>query len=74
MVHTKRPQSLDLTLTGPKDRFALGRIAELARDRQFDAARPDRDVIKLKFRTLEDLHKGDLSKFLKEHAQSLNGD
>lgn len=71
MLHTKRPQSLDLTLTGPKGRFALGRVANLGRDRQFDANNPELDVIRLRFREVEDLHRGELAAFLKEHAATL---
>jgi excinuclease ABC subunit A len=70
-IHTKRLSSLDLTLTGPKGRFALGRIANLAADREFDGARPDYDCIKLKFCTLNDLAAGDLAAFLAEHAATV---
>jgi excinuclease ABC subunit A len=69
-VHTKRLSSLDLALVSPKGCFALGRIAALAAEREFDAGRPDCDVIKLKFCTPEDLAAGDLAAFLAEHAQT----
>jgi excinuclease ABC subunit A len=65
-IHTKRRTSVDLALYGPRGRFALGRIAELgaARDLQIDR---HRDVVKLSFVTLEDLSRGDLVNFLREH-------
>ncbi len=66
-VCTKRCESLDMNLNGPKGCVTLGRIADLARERELDATAEDRDVVKLRFRTLEDLHKGDLVKFLEEH-------
>ncbi len=70
-INTKRPQSLDLTLTGPKGLVTLGRLAGLARDRELDATREDRDLVRLKFRTVEDLHKGDLLALLQEHRSAV---
>ena len=49
-IYTKRPGGLDLVLTGPKNRFALGRVAHLGSDRELQTERPDKDVVKLKFR------------------------
>ena len=72
-VVTKRAESIDLMLNGPKGAFALGRLTSLARDRSLDATRADRDVITLKFRTSEDLHKGDLRGFLEEHYLTSTG-
>jgi hypothetical protein len=60
-------------LGGPKGRFALGRIAGLAADRQFDASQPDYDYVKLRFCTLDDLSAGELAKFLQEHAAAVAG-
>lgn len=66
-ICTKRCESLDMTLIGPKGCVTLGRIAEIGRERELDATAEDRDFIKLRFRTVEDLHRGDLVQFLKEH-------
>ena len=66
-ICTKRSESLDMILYGPKGAVTLGRIAEIARERELDATAPDRDLVRLRFRTLEDLHRGDLVKFLEEH-------
>jgi excinuclease ABC subunit A len=68
-VITKRAESLDLMLTGPKGRVTLGELTGLARDRELDAARDGHDLVRLKFRTVEDLHKGDLLAFLQKHKQ-----
>ncbi len=57
-------------LTGPKGRFALGRLTHLAADREFQAG-GDRDMIKLRFVDTEDLARGDLNDFLREHCESL---
>ncbi len=71
-IHTKRLSSVDLVLTGPKGRFAMGRIAALGTDREFDASSREFDVIKLRFCTASDLAAGDLSAFLKEHAATVS--
>jgi excinuclease ABC subunit A len=70
-IHTKRTASLDLTLTGPKGRFALGRVRELGADREFQTG-PQRDVLRVKFTTSEDIDRGDLRAFVAEHLASLS--
>jgi excinuclease ABC subunit A len=73
-ICTKRCESLDMTLIGPKGGVTLGRIAEIAHERELDATAPDRDFVRLRFRTVEDLHKGDLVTFLEEHkARRMEG-
>ncbi len=69
-LFTKRQAGLDLLLTGPKGRFALGRLTGLAADREFLAG-PQLDVIKLRFIEQEDLERGDLATLLREHVDSL---
>ena len=66
-IHTKRLPSLDLSLNSPKGSIALGRVRELGFDRDLDGKRSDRDFVVLKFRSIDDLHRGDLIAFLKEH-------
>ncbi|MHB0957758.1 MAG: excinuclease ABC subunit UvrA [Pirellulaceae bacterium] len=70
-ITTKRCESLEIALQGPKGCVTLGRIAAIARERELDATRPDRDLVRLKFRTVEDLHQGDLNAFLKEHQAAV---
>lgn len=70
-VYTKRPESLDLTLTGPKGCVTMGRIAELGRDRQLDGSRPDRDIVRLTFRTTDELRQDDLKAWLTEHRDAV---
>ncbi len=72
-LYTKRRESLDLVLTGPKGRFALGRIADLGAARELNGSRPDRDQIKIQFRKPGDLSLGDLAGFLIEHLGALKG-
>ena len=43
-------------------------MSELGMDRELDESKDHYDVIKLKFRTVEDLHRGDFAKFLREHV------
>ena len=71
-LHTKRPAGLDLVLTGPKHKFALGRVAGLAAEQELQTDQPDRDFVRLRFRELEDLASGEVAEFLKEHLASLN--
>jgi len=76
-LHTKRTTGLDLALIGPKDRFALGRVAEIGAQRKLQTDRPDCDVVKFRFRSLQDLERGDLPQFLSEHFAAIqheNGD
>ena len=70
-IVTKRLASVDLSLTGPKGRYTLGRIAELGKDRELDTTPRDRDVVKLKFRTIEDVHRGGLAEFLAQHLSEI---
>ncbi len=70
---TKRTESLDLILTGPKNLVGFGRVTELGWDREFDATRPDRDLIRIKFRKVVDFEKGDLAGFLRQHLDGVAG-
>jgi len=71
---TKRPEWIRLVLFGPKGRFGFGRVTGLGRDRELDTTPPDCDVLKLFFRTMDDLHKGDLAAFLKEHFEGVESE
>ncbi len=73
VIFTKRPATLDLVLTGPKGRFALGRIAEMGTARDFVADHPQRDQIKLSFADPDQLHANGLEEFLTEHAVDVSG-
>jgi len=66
-VQTKKLDAVYLHLTGPKGRFALGQITELGHNPELDGERPHCDIVRLKFRTTDDLAKGDLAEFLKKH-------
>jgi excinuclease ABC subunit A len=68
-IFTKRPESLVLTLRGPSNRVALGRISQLGRQRDIDASKPELDTVRISFRSQEDLYRGDLVVFLKEHLE-----
>jgi len=70
-IWTKKLSCVELTLCGPKGRFTMGRIAELGAEPQFDGSRPKIDVIKLRFVTESDLERGDMEKFLREHAAAV---
>jgi excinuclease ABC subunit A len=73
-VQTKKLDAVYLTLTGPKGRFAQGRITDLGHNPHLDAQRPDKDLIRLQFRSTGDLERGNLAAFLKEHLATVTGD
>jgi len=66
-LRTKKLDAVYLHLTGPKGRFTMGQIAKLGHDPALDGQRGNRDVLTLKFRTLDDLHRGNLPGFLTRH-------
>jgi excinuclease ABC subunit A len=70
-VQTKKLDAVYLHLTGPKGRFAQGRLTDLGFDPSVDGDKPGLDVLHLKFRSLDDLRRGDLAGFLKEHLAAL---
>ena len=67
----QKADAVHLTLIGPKGRFALGRLTNLGHDPRLDGERPGLDLIRLKFRSLADLQRGDLRGFLKEHLAAV---
>ena len=66
-VQTKKPDAVYLMLIGPKGRFAQGRLAGLGFDARVDGSRPGYDMLRMKFHSVDDLHRADLPAFLKEH-------
>ncbi|HEY5316103.1 MAG TPA: hypothetical protein VIK18_26485, partial [Pirellulales bacterium] len=70
-IYTKRPAALDLVLTGPKNQFALGRVAQLGYDREVQTDRPDKDVVKLKFLAADEVGRQELAEFLREHLEAV---
>ena len=71
-IMTKRSEDVTLLLRGPSGRVPLGRLAGLGRDRSLDKdTASGSDIVKLSFRTLEDLHKGNLSQLLQEHLAAV---
>jgi excinuclease ABC subunit A len=70
-IHTKRPAALDLVLTGPKNKFTLGRVADLGHERELHTDRPDKDVLKFKFRESGEIVDSGLADFLREHFEAV---
>ena len=70
-VQTKKLDAVYLHLTGPKGRFAQGQITKLGHEPLVDGQYPQCDVIRLKFRSPEDLARGNLAAFLKKHLAEL---
>ncbi len=69
-VVTKRLENVELVLNGPKGAFQLGRVTELGVEQQVDTDGEDRDRVRLRFTSLDDLHRGDLEGFLREHLDA----
>lgn len=68
-VQTKRPDAVKLVLNSPKDVVSLGEVVEMGRDRAIDATHDEYDSIRIDFRTIDDLKKGDLKSFLQSHLE-----
>ena len=66
-IQTKRAASLDLVLNGPEGRFTQGQISDLGHEPQHKSGNNGRDQIKLRFRSVADLGRGDLAEFLRQH-------
>ena len=72
-VFTKRLAGVDLVLNGPKGAFQLGSVAELGSTRALATDADDRDQVKLRFVTTDELHSGNVAAFLRVHLESLRG-
>jgi excinuclease ABC subunit A len=70
-VFTKRLAGVDLILNGPKGAFQLGSVAEIGSHRALDTDGEDRDQVKLRFVTSDELHAENVAAFLKVHVESL---
>ena len=70
-VYTKRLAGVDVVLNGPKGAFQLGSVAELGTERSLDTDAEDKDQVKLRFVTTEELHAENVSAFLEAHVESL---
>jgi excinuclease ABC subunit A len=71
-LYTKRLAGVDLSLNGPKGQFTLGRIADLAAERELATDSNGRDQIKFRFTGLDELS-GELGDFLRDHLGALDG-
>ncbi len=69
-IHTKKPAAIDLVLAGPKQKFALGRIADLGHEPELQIDRADRDLVKIKLIDIEHIGDG-LAQFLREHHEAV---
>ena len=54
-----------------KGQIRFGTNCRLCEEPEFEAGRSDIDVMKMRFVTTDDLHRGDLAGFLKEHASAI---
>ncbi len=67
---TKKPHAVELHLNGPKNKFALGRVASFGLTPAMDKDRADRDVVRLQFDAVDQITDEALSDFLNEHAEA----
>ena len=70
-VLTKRPESIELALRGPKSLFGLGRISDLGHEPALDGQDDTYDVMRTHFRHHEDLDRDRLNEFLVEHLEGV---
>jgi hypothetical protein len=68
-IYTKNPEAVVMRLTGPKGKFAFGRVADAGWKAEFEGATADREMFKLQFRTGDDLRKADFPSALQEHLK-----
>ena len=72
-VYTKKLAGVDLVLNGPKGAFQLGSVAEMGSAQAVATDAEDRDQVKLRFVTTEELHAENVAAFLRAHLDSLQG-
>jgi excinuclease ABC subunit A len=72
-VYTKRLAGVDLVLNGPKGAFQLGRVADIGAERSLSTDGENRDQVRTRFVTTDELHDGNLAAFLRVHLDSLRG-
>ncbi len=70
-IFTKRLAGVDLILNGPKGAFQLGSVADLGSTRSLDTDSEDRDQVKLRFISTDELHAENVAAFLRVHLDSL---
>jgi excinuclease ABC subunit A len=70
-VFTKRLAGVDVVLNGPKGAFQLGSVAELGAARELATDGEDRDQVKLRFVTTEELQGVNVAAFFKMHLETL---
>jgi excinuclease ABC subunit A len=68
-VHTKRRGGVDLALSCPSGRFALGRIAQLGAQREIVPDGGGRELIKIRFDAAEQVRQPELRRLLAEAAE-----
>jgi excinuclease ABC subunit A len=72
-VYTKRLAGVDLVLNGPKGAFQLGSVAQMGVSQAVETDAEDRDQVKLRFVTTDELHAENVAAFLRAHLESLVG-
>jgi excinuclease ABC subunit A len=72
-VYTKRLAGVDLVLNGPKGAFQLGGVAEFGTKRALATERDDRDQVRLRFTSVDELHNGRFAAFLTTHLEAFRG-
>ena len=68
-IQTKKPSALTLQLSGPKDEFTLGQVADLADDPELVTKSEDKDVVKLSFTDVAQVASRELKSFLRKHVK-----
>ncbi|PHS18474.1 MAG: excinuclease ABC subunit A [Blastopirellula sp.] len=66
-VVTKKPEAVRLALHTPKGQISLGQFAELGQEAELDESKKNEDLVRINFKNLVDLEKGDLAGFIQMH-------
>jgi excinuclease ABC subunit A len=67
VIWTKHVAMVELQLSAPKGKFAFGRATALGAASEMVADRNGRDVLKIQFRTLDEVASSEVAALLKEH-------
>ncbi len=71
-IQTKKCDAVWLHLTGPSGGVPLGRIADIGHEPVVKSVDEQRDVIRMSFKTIDEVQSGQLEEFLQEHLGLLS--
>jgi len=73
-IYTKRRAAIDLVIRAPKGKVTLGRVSDIGFEQELNMNQEGCDLVKLRFRSTDDLARSHLARFLEEQLAGINGD